>query len=50
MKKETVITIRLSPEIKSIIQEIAEKDERTLSWMARKLIIEALEARGIRIK
>jgi len=46
MKKETIITIRVTPEIKSTIESLAKDDERTLAWMARKLLIEALEARG----
>ncbi|MBI4824100.1 MAG: hypothetical protein HY805_07735 [Nitrospirae bacterium] len=46
MKKETVVTVRVTPEIKLIIQRLAEKDDRTLSWMARKLLLEAIEARG----
>ena len=47
MKKETVITIRVTPEIKSMIESLAKDDERTLAWMARKLLIEALDARGL---
>ncbi|MDO9288869.1 MAG: ribbon-helix-helix protein, CopG family [Thermodesulfovibrionales bacterium] len=47
MKKETIITIRVSSEIKAIIQQLAEKDERTVGWMARKLITEALESRDL---
>lgn len=47
MKKETVITLRLPSEIKAIIQSLADKDERTLGWTARKLITEAIEARGL---
>ncbi|MFQ5900768.1 MAG: hypothetical protein ACE5IH_04345 [Thermodesulfobacteriota bacterium] len=47
MKKETIITIRVNAEIKSIIQSIAEKDDRTLAWMVRKLLMEALDAREL---
>lgn len=47
MKKETIITLRVTPEIKSMIESLAKDDERTLAWMARKLLIEALEARGL---
>lgn len=47
MKKEIVITARITNEIKEIIQSIADKDERTLAWMVRKLLIEALENRGL---
>ena len=47
MKKEVVITARVTPETKDIIQSIADKDERTLAWMVRKLLLEALEARGL---
>ncbi len=47
MKKEILITVRVTPEIKSIIESLAEDDERTLAWMVRKLLIEALEARGL---
>ena len=47
MKKETLITFRLPSEIKAIIESLADKDERTTGWMVRKLIIEALEERGL---
>lgn len=41
-KKESVITLRLDADTTRIIKQLAKKDERTTSWMARKLIIEAL--------
>lgn len=47
MKKEVVITARITPETKDIIQALADKDERTLAWMVRKLLLEALETRGL---
>ncbi|MGR3220417.1 MAG: ribbon-helix-helix protein, CopG family [Candidatus Anammoxibacter sp.] len=47
MKKETIITFRLPSETKAIIQSLANKDERTVGWMVRKLISEALETRGL---
>ncbi len=46
MKKESIITIRVTPEIKSVIQRLAVEDDRTLAWMTRRLVIEALESRG----
>jgi len=47
MKKEVIITARITPETKDIIQSLADKDERTLAWMVRKLLLEALETRGL---
>ena len=47
MKKENIITFRLPSEIKAIIESLADKDERTTGWMVRKLITEALDARGL---
>jgi uncharacterized protein (DUF1778 family) len=47
MKKEVIITARVTPETKDIIQSLAAKDERTLDWMVRKLLLEALEVRGL---
>ena len=47
MKKEVIITARVTPETKEIIQSLADKDERTLAWMVSKLLIEALEDRSL---
>jgi predicted transcriptional regulator len=47
MKKEVIITARITHEIKETIQSLADRDERPLAWMIRKLIVEALEARRL---
>lgn len=47
MKKETIITVRLPSEIKDVVQSLADSDERTIGWMVRKLLTEALEARDL---
>ena len=47
MKKEVVLTVRVDPEIKDIIDSIAQKDDRTVAWVTRSLITEALQARKL---
>ena len=47
MKKEVVITARVTVKMKEIIQSLADKDERTPAWIVRKLLTEALEAKGL---
>lgn len=47
MKKDVIITARVAHDIKETIQSLADRDERTLAWMIRKLILEALEARNL---
>ena len=47
MKKEVIITARITSEMKEIIQSLADKDERTVAWVVRKLLIESLTARGL---
>ena len=47
MKKEVIITARITSEMKEIIQSLADKDERTVAWMVRKLLTESLTARGL---
>ena len=46
-KKEVVLTVRVDADISQIIRTLAEKDDRTVAWMARKLIMEALEHRKL---
>ena len=47
MKKEVVLTVRVDPEIKNIIDTIAQKGDRTVAWVTRNLITEALQARKL---
>ena len=47
MKKEVVITARVTVEMKEIIQSLADKDDRTPAWIVRKLLTEAIEAKGL---
>lgn len=47
MKKEVVLTVRVDPDIKDIIDSIAQKEDRTVAWVTRSLIMEALQARRL---
>ena len=47
LKKDMILTIRVDEEMDRAIQTLAEEDERTTAWMVRKLIEEALIARGV---
>jgi len=47
MKKEVVISVRVDSEIKDMISSIAKKDDRTIAWVTRCLITEALQARRL---
>lgn len=47
MKKTELIGVRMPENIKDVIQRLADEDKRTLSWMARELMVEALEQRGL---
>jgi predicted transcriptional regulator len=44
-----LLGVRLDPEAKAALIRLAQAEDRTLSWMAAKLIEEALVARGIMI-
>ncbi len=46
-KKDAVITVRVEADVSQIIQRLAEEDDRSVAWMTRKLILEALEKRGL---
>lgn len=47
MKKEVILTVRVDPEIKDLISSIAKEDDRTVAWVTRSLITEALQARRL---
>jgi len=47
MKKIIVLTIRVDSETGEAIHALAQADDRSVAWVARTLIIEALEARNI---
>jgi len=49
MKKEVVLTVRVDSETDDIIRSLAKKDDRTVAWITRRLITEALEARNLLI-
>lgn len=46
-KKEVPYTVRVEVEVSGIIERLAKEDERTISFVLRKLIMEALEARKL---
>ena len=45
MKKVVVLTVRLESEVDEAIRSIAQADDKSVAWVARTLITEALEAR-----
>ncbi len=47
MKKEAVLTLRVDYEVNDVIRALARKEDRSIAWVARKLITEALEARKL---
>lgn len=44
-KKDVPFTVRVESPVANVIQQLANDDERTISFVLRKLILEALEAR-----
>ncbi|WP_281559968.1 hypothetical protein [Thalassomonas sp. RHCl1] len=47
MKKIMVITVRLDTETGETIHALAQADDRSVAWVARTLITEALTARKL---
>lgn len=46
-KKTYMIGLRVDETINKIIERLAKKDDRAIASMARKLVLEALEVRGL---
>ncbi|MCH2075203.1 MAG: hypothetical protein MK130_10220 [Puniceicoccaceae bacterium] len=44
--KDANIGVRVDDELFAILQRLAGEDDRTLAAMVRKLVVEALQARG----
>ncbi len=47
MKKDVLLTVRIDEIMHELIRREAVKDERAVSWIARKLLEEALRSRGL---
>ncbi|WDD99827.1 ribbon-helix-helix protein, CopG family [Thalassomonas actiniarum] len=45
MKKIDIITVRVDTETGDALRTLAQADERSVAWIARRLITEALETR-----
>lgn len=42
MKKTEFIGVRITPELKNALQELADKQERTIAWIANKTLEQAI--------
>jgi len=47
MKKIIVITVRIDSDTGEAIKSLARADDRSVAWVARKLMVEALQARKL---
>ena len=48
-KYHELISLRLEPELRRLLEELAEEEDRTTSQMARILLRDALAAKGKKI-
>ena len=46
-KKDITLGVRVEAGLEEQIKALAEKEDRSVSWMIRHLIIEGLKAKGI---
>lgn len=47
MKKDISMTVRLEGPLGEIVQKLADDDDRSIGYMLRLLVVEALEARKL---
>lgn len=47
MKKDIILTVRVDEKMSAIIQTLSRKEDRAVAWTTRKLLEEALQARGL---
>jgi len=43
MTKDTITTIRVTPEMKKALEELARKEDRSVSSLIRRMILESLK-------
>lgn len=46
MSKESV-SCRVTPQVRDVLQQLADGDARTVSWVVEMLVMEALQGRGL---
>lgn len=46
MSKESV-SCRVTPQVREVLQQLADEDARTVSWVVEMLVMEALQSRGL---
>ena len=49
-KKQTTIGVRVDDDLHRALNRLAEEEDRPLAAVARRLIVEALKRRGVRMK
>ncbi|MCH6259170.1 ribbon-helix-helix domain-containing protein [Puniceicoccaceae bacterium K14] len=46
-KKNVTVGVRVDEELDQLLKSIAKKEDRTVSYIARELIVEGLKVKGI---
>jgi hypothetical protein len=47
-KKDVILAVRVEDHLEKLIKSMAEKEDRSTSWMLRHLILEGLKAKKIK--